>query len=82
MTMEVNGRCMEEIEAVTFRKSKKCEVINVIIHNGIKVEKALSQAPKPPVDVGKGPIIGLEITESGMGMIELDVSDSEEPSFA
>lgn len=82
VTMAVNGRCTEEMEAVTFRKSKKCEVINVIIHNAIKVEKALSQAPKSPVDVGKGPVIGLEMTESGMGMIELDVRDAEEQSFA
>lgn len=62
---------------MTFRKSEKCEVINMVIHTGIKAEKT-----EPPVDVGKGPMIGLEMTESGMEVIELDGSDSEEQSFA
>lgn len=47
---------------MTFRKSRNYDVINVLIYSEQEMEKALSQALKPPGDVGKGPV-GLEMTK-------------------
>ena len=47
---------------MTFSKSRNKDMINVVIYSECGVEKALSLAPKPPVDVGKG-MVGLEMTK-------------------
>lgn len=58
---------------MTFRKSRNYDVINVLIYSEQEMEKSPSQALKPPVDVGKGPV-GLEMTKETL-------QDSEEQSF-